>query len=333
MRYFFLSTLSAFALSAAPLVERIQGAQSGDYIVFEAGKTVTLLAIRSIDRNRLVLEEISAPSQSLKEMPISWSDWVRKNAPGHTSWSMIEIDLNQNKVLECYSFSKSAWVSEEQGLMSTLLNLPLFPVNASDCRKIGPPPQPGEPDLRKQWNPPLVVEGKKLEKALFDVFETFWPQDGSELAGKKVAVYLDRENHSALPYWIQVETAHATASVRAIDSGKRLSTVHRSIPRRIPQFVGAEQKTGKGLRLTLKSPRYYTDFELYAVEKTGREQIISPILHTVERGDGEVLWIDIDRKELSQVLQPDHSYTWLVVPLGHSESYTKSHKPFLWKID
>ncbi|HSX26354.1 MAG TPA: hypothetical protein VLE89_05035 [Chlamydiales bacterium] len=328
----FLLLSSALIGKEFHLKERVEGAKAGDYVVTEANKMITLLAIRSITPHSVVLEEISAPAGNLKKTPCSWSEWVKAKAPGHTSWSMIEIDLKTGQLLECYSFTRASWIqlSRQESLFATLLQLPLKPLDLDKRRRIGPPPTPGEEDHRKEWNPPLVYEGKKMDNALFEVFETVWPQDGTELAGKSVSLYFDQEKKFPLPYWIQIDTAHAVASMRTIDAGKGLSSPYRSIPRRVPQFIGTPQKTETGLRLSLKSPKYYREFELFAIDITTREKQIYPIIHSLVQGDGETLSIEIDHEELKQNLEPDHRYTWLIVPSGHSEFYTESIKPFVW---
>lgn len=314
------------------LKERIEKAKSGDYVVTEANKMVTLLAIRSISPTTLLLEEISAPLQNLKKRPASWPEWVKAKAPGHTSWSMIEIDLQTSQILECYSFSRATWVhlSQNESLFATLLDVPLLSIDPTRQRKIGPPPMEGEPDLRKTWTPSLVFEGQKIEGARFEVFETTWPKDGSEMSGQAVCLYFDQDKRFPFPYWVQVETSHATAALCTIDSGKNLPAVHRTLPRRIPEFIGNPQKTQSGLRLSLKCPKYYRQFELFAIDVTHKEKQICPITHSLVQGDEEFLTLEIDQEELKQNLQSDHRYTWLLVPTGYSESYTESHKPFIY---
>jgi hypothetical protein len=314
------------------LKERLEKAKSGDYIVTEAGKMITVLAIRANTANSVILEEISAPVANLKKMPSSWPEWVKAKAPGHTSWSMIEIDLRSGEVLECYSFSRSAWlqVSQNESLIATLLHLPMKNIDSDRRKKIGPQPMEGEMDIRKVWNPPLVFEGQKVENVHFDVYETTWPKDGTELSNQIVSLYFDREKRFPLPFWVQVETSHATAALRTIDSGKNLPSPYRNLPRRIPEFVGHAQKTENGLRLSLKSPKYYRQFELFAIDITTKEKQICPVTHSLVRGEEEFLTIEIDREDLKESLEPDHRYTWLLVPIGHSESYTESHKPFVW---
>src|SRR4029078_328840 len=99
--------------------------------------------------------------------------------------------------------------------------------------------------------------GKKIENARFEVYHTTWPDDGSELARKIVSLYFDKEKKFPLPFWIQVDTSHATAAMRTIDCGKNLTSPYRSLPRRVPEFVGLPQRCENKLKLSLKSPKYY----------------------------------------------------------------------------
>jgi hypothetical protein len=315
-----------------PLLKRLEKAKIGDFTVFEANKTITLLVIRHLSRQSVVLEEISAPSSKVK--PGAWSAWIQSKAPGHTSWSMIEMDLLDQSILECYSFNKNAWLpqSPQDNFLATLFHLSLTPVDVTQRRKVGPAPHEGEIDRRKTWNPPLIIEGKKTEHSSFDVFEANWPDDRSELSGKNICLYFDREARTALPSWIQVDTGQVTASLRAIDSGHRLpSSSYRSMPRRVPEFIGSPIKTKNGLRLLIKSPKYYKSFELFAIDITNKEKQIHLISHSITEGKGGILNLDIDAEELIQNLQPDHKYTWLIVPPEHSESYSEMQRLFLWK--
>jgi hypothetical protein len=312
--------------------DRLETAHPGDYIVTEANKMITVLSIRSITPSTLILEEITAPLQNLKKRPPSWPEWVKAKAPGHTSWSMVEIDLETDEILECYSFSKLSWIhlTEKESLLATLLHLPLQKIPEDKRRKIGPAPLQGEPDFRKCWNPPLTLEGKKWEKAQFEVYQTVWPKDDSELSGQEVSLYFDREKRSPFPFWIQIQTSHATAALRAIDSGKKLPIVYKTLPRRVPEFIGTALKNQEKLTLNLKAPKYYKKFELYAIDVTTREKQILPITHSLLSGEGERKTIEIPLEELKENLQLDHKYTWLLIPSGHSGSYTETSKPFVW---
>lgn len=317
------------------LKQRLEQAHCGDYIVTQADQIITVLTIRSINDHSLIFEEISAPLKTLKKLPDSWPAWVQAKAPGHTSWSMAEIDLESGQIIECYSFSRRTWVrlAQNESLVATLIHLPLQQIPPHLRRKIGPPPLNDEPDFRKIWNPPLIREGQKVENASFEVYTTTWPEDGSELSNKQVALYFDQENQFALPFWIQLETAHASASVRTIDSGRNLPLVYREMPRRNPEFIGSPQKTKNGLRFLLKSPKYYQEFELFAVDTTTKDKKITPIPHSLGLGGEEWLHLEVDQEELEQILQPNHRYTWLLVPVGHNSSYIESVKPFVWPLN
>lgn len=229
----FVSLQCADVLDSKPettsLESYLKTAHPGDYIVGESGKILTILHIRSITDDYLLLEEISAPLKNMHPRPASWSEWVKNKAPGHSSWSLMKIDLHNGQVASCYSFSKNAYiqVSQKESIFATLLNLPLQPVSKDKRRRIGPPPQDGENDFRKLWQPSLKFEGRPIENPRFKVFATNWPLDGSELEGKEITLYFDEETKIPLPIWIQVETAHAIGHFRTIDSGKKLQSPMR----------------------------------------------------------------------------------------------------------
>lgn len=316
--------------SSFPLKDRLARAKSGDFIVFEANKTITLLAIRSLSEQSLILEEISAPA--MKKKPNSWAEWIQTKAPGHTSWSMIEIDLQNRQVLECYSFSRNAWLSQspQDSFLATLLHLPVTPIDKKNLRRIGSPPQDGV-DHRQIWKPPLIIDGEQIEDVTFHAFEAVWPPDHSELAGKTISLYFDHEVLSPLPCWIQIDMGNITATLRAIDSGHKLPpSPYRSMPRRVPEFISAPVKSKLGFRLAIKSPRYYKSFELFAVDVTSREKQIHLVTHSVIPGEGEIVTLLVGTEELSHILQPNHKYTWLIVPTGYNSSYTEFQKPFTW---
>jgi hypothetical protein len=332
--YVFAVLFFSFAFASInPMRERLQGAKNGDYIVTEMNKMVSLLVVRSLSPQSLILEEISAPTSSLNPRPTSWSEWVKNRAPGHTSWSMMEFDLVNQQLTECYSFSRATWIqlTERENILSTLLKLPFTPVPLAHQRRIGPPPLSGETDHRKIWKPPFILERTLLQDHEFDVYSSVWPRDGTELGGTNIFLYFDHARLSPFPVWLQIETGHAGVPLQVIDAGKGLPEIYRTLPRRVPQFINVPQKTEHGLKLLLKSPKYYRGFDLFVVDVTERERQIYPITYSLAQGDGELLQLEITQDELHQTLLPNHRYTWLVVPTGHSEYYAESLKPFLWK--
>lgn len=320
-------------LESTVLQERMANAKIGDYIVTESNKMISVVAIRSVSEKSIILEEINVPSHAVNPPPPSWPEWVRLHAPGHTSWSMIEIDFENHQLMECYSFSRSAWVelSMQESFISTIMGLDFQQVPLNEQRRIGPEPLSGESDTRKIWKPPLIQNGNPVESIEFEVYQAAWPKDGSEFAGNFVSFYFDKEGRSPFPAWIQMATSHAIASIRMIDSGSNLPAHYRTLPRRVPEFIDAPQKTHNGLLLTVKSPRYYRHFDLFAVDISCSEKEIFPISHTLIAGEGETLHLQIANSDLKNTLQPNHRYTWLIVPNGHCEHYSESTKPFLWK--
>lgn len=335
MLFRLLSILALFTTSYASeiyLLDRLAKAQNGDFIVVEANKTITLLAIRSSNEHTLLLEEISAPSPKI--MPSDWADWLKKRAPGHTSWSMMEIDLHDRQVLEAYSFTRSTWMSTSSNasFLAGLLHLPLKKLPKEKLRCIGPPPLDGEPDQRKIWTPPLFVQGKQIKPVLFEAFETVWPQDGSEFAGKTMDLYFDREAKSHFPYWIQIDTGQITATLRSIDSGHKLDpSLYRTLPKRSPEFLGAPLKTKSGgLRFSIKSPKYYREFELFAIDVTTQDKQIHLLSHVATQTTNEVIHLEIEADELARELKPNHAYTWLITPVDQTGVYGELHKTFVW---
>ncbi len=216
------------------LQEFLLKTQEGDYIVAESMKVFTLIRVRASDPKTIILEEISGPIKNLPDRnKVSWEEWLKNRAPGHSSWSLIEISLEDGEILECYSFSRSAHIqlSQKESLLATLLTRPLRQVSLENRRRVGPPPMEGEADFRKVWNPPFIFEGEKVESSGFDVFETSWPEDGSEFGGRQVTFYFDHELKIPLPIWIEVESSHITGKLRVIDSGKNLPSPLRKAPR------------------------------------------------------------------------------------------------------
>lgn len=337
---FFLFSPLAALFPAAPssvaesflLKKRLLSAKPGDYIVTESNKMISLLALRSKTARTLVLEEISIPSNALKKRPASWGEWVRQGAKGHSSWSMVEVDFETGNVLECYSFSKNAWIrlSSQDSFLATLLTLPLRCLPEAERRKIGPAPLEGEADRRPLWNPPLLFEGKTIPHAEADAFEAVWPEDGSPLSGRSLTLFFDKTLHFPFPCWFQVETAHASIVLSVLDTGKNLPSPHKTIPRRIPQFLGPPEKRGEALVFCLKCPKYYENFELFAIDITQREKGIFPIPHTrIPQGE-EVCLLEVSGAVLDASLEKNHRYTWLLVPEGHTELYAEITQPLLW---
>lgn len=230
-----LISKDAFALC---LKEKFAHSKSGDYIVSELNHSLTLLRVHEISKDTLTLEEISFPSSAVKLGKDEIEAWLSKGAEGNTSWHLLEFDLNQDKIKDCFSFTRNAWLlfNENDSLLIKLLSLPLKKIPDENRKKIGPRPLNG-PDLRKIWNPPLIVNGKPIKSPAFDAFFVTLPSDGSPLSNKRFEIYFDKKNSKfPFPYWAQItDDSNAAFKIRICDSGENLFSPTKEMPRR-PNF-------------------------------------------------------------------------------------------------
>jgi hypothetical protein len=214
---FFTSSLPALSLG-----DKISQGAVGDYIVTEQNKFCSLIRVHSLEPSKLVIEEISFP---YKALPSDFQKWLKTEAPGHTSWSILEINIKTNSLEKFFSFTKNAYLSfsPDDSFLLKILNLGLTPISDEERKKIGPPPKEGF-DTRKIWNPPLFFEGKKEENPQFTAFKLLYPKDGSPLSGKKIELFFNKSNNSfPFPYWGQItDDSEAALKFRVIASGRNL---------------------------------------------------------------------------------------------------------------
>jgi hypothetical protein len=207
------------------LKKKFETARPGDFIVTHVSHHYSLLLVRAIDPSLLCLEEITVPEGQVDASKINWSKWVQTQAPGHTSWVLYRIDLTENKLKDSYCFSKKQWLfhEESENLFSKMISLPLLKTPLEQRRRIGPPPLAGEVDQRALWIPPLIINGKKISKAPFDVWQAKWPNDASPLSGCIVDLYFHSSpSASPFPFWIEVQSTHYSLKIRGVNSGSGL---------------------------------------------------------------------------------------------------------------
>ena len=232
MRLSYLMTLFLFmfgSIHAEELLLRdnFKKAKAGDYLVILANKTQTLMHISDRKQNIITIEEISIP-EGRKPSCLSWREWVNQGAIGNTSWVIYELDLNTGGMLRYYSFTKNNWfeIPEADNFISKLFNLRLTKIPDYVRKKIGPKPFSG-PDYRSFWQPRMVIDGKFMKGVPFDAWQTRWPKDQSELAGKTIEIYLPQNSdlyRAYFPYWLQINGAIGKAKIRMIDSGVNLTS-------------------------------------------------------------------------------------------------------------
>lgn len=212
------------------LRERFTGARAGDYIITKQDHTLSVLVVRGHSGDVLTLEEISAPETHAKTLLGDVAQWIAEGAPGNTSWTSFEMDLQAGKLLSCFSHNRGEWLHLEgsESLLSKLFSLHFSKVADRERKKIGPPPQPGETDERRIWNPPLIIAGKKRKNPKFHVLQARWGKEESLLSTSLIQLYFDAENPTfPFPYWMEIQTPHYNFKVSTLDSGRSLSYRHQ----------------------------------------------------------------------------------------------------------
>ncbi|MBS0607255.1 MAG: hypothetical protein JSR57_09920 [Verrucomicrobia bacterium] len=318
------------------LKEKYQNAHAGDFIVTEQDHTYSLLFIREITADHLLLEEIAVPDTQINLNSIVWSDWVKAKAPGHTSWTLYELDSLSGSLIEAFSYSKRGWLylDETQQFLSKLLCLPLTKLSNADRRKIGPQPQSHEEDRRAVWNPPLTVEGKKQPKPQFDVWKGVWPEDGTQMGKCIVELYFSKDDPAfPFPYWIEVKSPHYAFKLRSVDSGSGIASAYTgAMPHRPPQFASPLQKIEGAYRLSINSPLYYQTFHLYAIDLSDPVRKTIPIPHQLKReAKSERVHLYISEECLTARLSPNHRYQWVIIPEEDGKIYVESDEILTWK--
>lgn len=204
------------------LTSNFEQAQKGDYVIVSQGKNLTLFHILAKVQNKVTIEEITIPGTFASSI-ISWTDWLFQGAPRNTSWIHYQIDLNNGMLSPYFSFTKGGWFKHAEGesFLQTLLQLKFYPLPDTHRKKIGHHPRAAE-DKRKIWQPPLTVNGVKMDAA-FNAYYTYWPEDGTFLSGKEIEIYLPVDSAaypSYFPYWLQIKGVVGPAKARIVDSGK-----------------------------------------------------------------------------------------------------------------
>lgn len=219
--------------SSFSLKEKVQKAHAGEFVVTELSKNYSILFIRDLTATTLYLEEITAPEAQVKSLKNDWKGWIKRGAPGHTAWVVYTIDLEKNKMTSCYSFDRKGWlaIDDRDSFLTSLFSLPLARLEASQRKRIGPPPPSGETDRRSLWIPPVFIEGKKIDKPLLEVFKSKWPEDDTPLSRCEIHLYFDTNRPSFLfPCWIEVKSPHYTQHLKVVDSGTELISFHKFLP-------------------------------------------------------------------------------------------------------
>ena len=307
MRWLFLFLTTA--LLASNMRDSLSKGEVGDFVVFEQNKLATLLSIHSLNKDFLIIEEISIPSH-LK--PKDWHSFTKNKAPQAISHLLYEIDLTSGEVTECYSLTKKTFLPPPSFLYE-LIKLPLSA--AQEPKKIGPPPSPESVDRRALWSPPIVVEGVKKRASSFSALTCLWPKDESELSEKPITLYF--VPNLPFPIYLEVNDPHYTFKLFSINSGKHLPSSCEALPRRYPSFIGGLIKGPTFYTFRLSSPTYYHSYTLKALDhETGEIYLISPTLTRQK----EIVTLTFPLTQLEK----NRTYTFLAVPDDFPNYYAES---------
>ncbi len=323
---FILFITSVF--SETTLKDKLKCSGKGDYIVTKQNKIYSIISIFEKTENNLVIEEVTIPVK-LFDQTLSFKEWFEKGAKRNSSWMMYELNLENSDILECFSFSKGAWlnISKDDAIFSKLLNLPLKALAKDQMRKIGPPPMPGEKDYRAVWYPQKIMEGKKIERPSFEVYRIVFPRDYSDLSEKTLDLYLDKD--FSLPYWLQIGSDNLSVVLKTVDSGKNLKSPKSYFPRRHPQFISYPILTENNLILKIRATKYYNKFKIYALDITNDERMIHPISFNQKR-EKDVVTFEIEKSFLNNLFEKGHQYIWTLTSEENRDIYCEIKKPFLW---
>ena len=214
------------------LRENIVKANPGDYIVTNQGKNYTILLIREKLPEGLIIEEITVPSSRFPGNTYTkWKSWIEEGAPGHTGWFMYQLNTQTGAMNHAFSFPKNGWfeIAAADNFLSGLLNLNFQYIPPQSRKRVGPRHANGTivPEERRIWNPQMVVDGQIIPNVHFSAWQTYWPKDGSDLAGKLIEIYIPEENDrypSYFPYWLQISGMIGKAKIRIVDSGTGLKS-------------------------------------------------------------------------------------------------------------
>jgi hypothetical protein len=324
---FILSFLLTTFLNGFCLKDKITKGQPGDFVVTEQAGTYTVLLIRSISPEYLILEEIDIPTINHNHETVYWKEWIGLEAPGHTAWISYLIDLQSNRLLECFSHSKGTWLyaDDPNNFLARLMTLSLEKTPEDKRKRIGPPIA-GEIDHRSLWKPAITFEGKALDKAPISVWSTRWPQDNSIIANCEIEVYFSQ---FAFPYWIEIKSPHYKASIRTLDTGTKMSSPKNVVYQQSPFFIGGNQWKSDHFELHLHSPLYYSDLRLFAYDMTEDSHPLIEILEIKKSQTAEIS-LRVSEKILKDKLKKGHHYRWALIPKGSSGVVVYSETFFQW---
>ncbi len=322
--------ITANVFANGTIKDRLIFAHKGDYLVTQQNNFYSLIIVRDILPSVLILEEICIPSKIFNKNKTSFKDWARNGAKGHSSWMVYEIDLEENKLLSCYSVMNQTFfpVYLEAQFFLKLLTLPLKPIPFGERKKIGTY-NFGSIDNRPIWNPSFNYEGSSIT-AQTSAYRATWPDDSSEYANKIFEMHFDENNLSLFPCWIQIKSTHLSLKVfKAIDMGRNLHSALTDLSHLLPIFA-SKKDNDNTISLSLSSSSYYQDFKLYAISYYPKK--IIPI-EFKENKINQNFSFEIDKSYLKEKLEKNRHYFWVAIPTVDNKLLIEDRKNFSFSFD
>ncbi|NGX35103.1 MAG: hypothetical protein K1060chlam1_01473 [Candidatus Anoxychlamydiales bacterium] len=311
--------------------QRLKEAKKGDFVVFEYNKLYSTISVFEIDKedSKVILEELTIPKSSF-DKKMSFRKWIEKKAKDHTSWTMYEIDLSENKIIDAYSVSRNCFIdlNNQVSIVTKLLSLDLNKLNDLDRKKIGPPPIQGEADRRAFWQPMKYIDGERLKRAKFDVYRSIWPDDSSELSLKRFDIYFD--DNFVFPFFIEINNGHMSYMLKGVDSGRDLKSSISFFPKREAEITELKKEDDNFLKIFIKNANYYKNFNLFAIDTTRQDKIIHPIEFEMGK-EKDLVSLNVDLKNLDKIFEKNHKYRFVAAPYFRENVYIESKDLFVWR--
>ena len=326
-----ICSVSFLQADGMTLADSLKQAKTGDFVVSSQGKNLTLFHIFDIRDSVIIIEEISAPMSERKNIT-SWQSWVSNGAPKHLSWVMYELDLDTKKIEDMYSFSQKSWqkIYAQEQIFPTLIGLSFELIEKDQRKKAGPRPPLNVPDQRSIWNPPVYSQGKKIKRAYCQAYQTRWPNDNSELAGKKIEIFLPQDNEGVpgyFPFWIQASNQFAQAKMRVIDSGSNLKSIHSNFPIPPLELISHQFTVDGSIQFELKTHPIFKKYTIYvrgAEDQSRPEEVqFAAIFNTSHRK----VRFTISNQDLNNKLRSDRLCYFIFEPHEHTHMSIETSKP------
>ncbi len=313
MRKILLSLLFVFVttVQAQPFKNIFLNGAVGDYSIYQNGSSVTILNIHSKELPFITVEEITLPKEIYENVKgIDLNNWLKKNAPNSTSWTLMEIDTSNFSITSTYCLTRKAHlhVHKEDTLIASLLGLEINPIPITHLPRTGPRPATKNDD-RPIWVPSMFVNGKKQTPKTVDVYCGRWGKDSSPLSDKNIDLYI--LDHFPFPYWIQIHGDYGSKKMISLDSGSNLLSPVEQIPQMPPKFISSLEKWNNDTEkfsFLVQGERTISNYTVYLLEVSKVKPKLIPIEATFQVIDTNVLKFDLLRSRLTDELTAGKKY-------------------------